>query len=337
MQLPPLQVTRAVIQRYARLMHRYGADLGERPFVVPNATFFPDTFRGDEESVGQLVSRMQEHAGMHDIPIECRVVAPGAPQPAASSCSSGACGVPMTAGGGLERMVDQGESWLLQVPASELKHPVALTTNLARSLAFIFLVETQKEGELLEPPVDITADLIAVSLGFGALMLQGSYIYAKSCGGPQIASVTKIPVAELSIAVGLFAALGEHKLSPALKELEVTQRAGLTEAARLMAANKDVVRAVKKTPDSMSRTEFPLHEGGSFITALLSKLKKKPADESPLDAISAHMDLDDLESLMIDMPPSSRAGRTSQIPPAPDPEKDELKSMVADALKEVRA
>jgi len=337
MQLPPLQVTRAVIQRYARLMHRYGADLGERPLVVPNAKFFPDAFQGDELSVSLLVSRMQEHAGLHDIPVECRVVAPGSPQQQQSSCSSGACGVPMTSGGGLERLVDQGESWLLQVPESELKHSVALTTNLARSLAFIFLVETQKEGELLEPPVDITADLIAVALGFGPLMLQGSYIYAKSCGGPQIASVTKIPVAELSIAVGLFAALGDHKLGPALKELDVTQRAGLAESSRLMAANRDVVTAIKNSPDSMSRTEFPLNEGGSFITGLLSKFKKKPRTDAPLDALSAHMDLDDLESLLIDMPPSSRAGRTSQIPEAPDPEKDEIKNLVTDALKEVRA
>ena len=336
MQLPPLQVTRAVIQRYARLIHRYGDDLGTRPLVVPNSTYFPDTFRGDEESVTLLAQRMQTHAGMADIPIRCRVVTPGTPPAQSSSCNSGTCGVPMTSGSGLERLVDQGESWLLQVPVTEIKHPVALTTNLARSLAFVFLVETQKEDELLEPPVDVTADLLAVALGFGPIMLQGSYIYAKSCGGPQIASVTKIPVAELAVAVALFAALGEHKLGATLKELDITQRAGLTEAARLMTSNKQLISRIRKSPGEMARIDFPLGEARSFISQILSRFRRVPAHQS-LDAIDVHMDLDEVESLLIDMPPSSRAGRTGPRPTASsNPEQEELKSLVAESLKEVR-
>lgn len=335
MQLPPLQATRAVIQRYARLLHRYGNDLGARPLVLPNGTFFPDEFRGDDKSVATLAARMQLHAGMADIPIQCRVVVPGTEEATPSKCGSGGCGVPLNSASGIERLVDQGESWLLQVPSPELRHPVALTTNLARSLAFVFMVETQQEGELLEPPVDISADLIAVALGFGTLMLQGSYIYAKSCGGPQIASVTKIGVSELAVAVALFAHLGGHKISPVLKELEVTQRTLLADAHRLMTLNRTLLSRIQFSPESMARSEFELEETGSFIRQLFTKFSKRPSGAECLYGIDADMELDEVESLLIDMPPSSRAGRTLRPPANPLP--DDLKHIVEDALKEVRA
>lgn len=336
MQLPPLQVSRAVMQRYSRLLSRYRDELGERPLILPNGDFFPDEFVGDSDSVALLAERMQFHAGLHDIPITCRVVTPGTDEAMPSKCGSGGCGVPLTAGSGIERLVDQGDSWLLQVPMPELRHPVALTTNLARSLAFVFMVETQKEGEVLEPPVDISADLVGVALGFGPLLLQGSYIYAKSCGGPQIASVTKIGVSELSIAVALFAHLGGHKLGPALKEIDLTQRTLLADADRLMGLNRNIVMKIKASPKEMARADFRLQETGSFVRELFSKLSKKTAPIESLDAIQADMDLDEVESLLIDMPPSSRAGRTLP-PPNANPEGDELKSLVEDALKQARA
>ena len=349
MQLPPLQATRAVIQRYARLLHRYGEDLGTRPLVLPNGSFFPDAFLGDDKSVATLAARMQLHAGMADIPIQCRVVIPGSAEATPSSCGSGACGVPLSSASGIERLVDQGESWLIQVPAPELRHPVALTTNLARSLAFVFMVETQKEGERLEPPVDVSADLIAVALGFGPLMLQGSYIYAKSCGGPQIASVTKIGVSELAVAVALFAHLGGHKMGPVLKELEVTQRTLLADAHRLMTLNRALLSRIHVAPESIARTEFELEETGSFIRQLFTKFSKRPAGIDSLDGIDANMDLDEVEALLIDMPPSSRAGRTvplradalpsrsDAVRPQSSAVPDDLKNMVEEALKEARA
>src|SRR5690606_9192420 len=205
MQLPPLQVTRAVIQRYARVLARYGDELGQRPLVLPNGDFLPDRFEGDQASLERLVSRLQEHAGMADIPIQATVIPRDADAaPKGGGCSSGACHVPSSTGTGIPRLVDLGDGWVVQVPEQELSHPVALTTNLSRSLAYVFLVETQHEGEIIEPPVDVTADFVAVALGLGALMMQGAYIYAKSCGGPSIASVTKVGVGELAVAFAAF-------------------------------------------------------------------------------------------------------------------------------------
>jgi hypothetical protein len=335
-------VTRAVIQRYARLLDRYKDDLGSRPFVVPNGDFFPDEFVGDEESVKLLVARMLEHAGMVDIPLETRIVNPGTPEAEPSKCSGFSCGAPVTSRLGFERLVDRGDGWILQIPSVELRHPVLLTTNVARSLAFVFMVETQKEGELLEPPVDVSADLIAVALGFGALMLQGSYIYAKSCGGPQVASVTKIGLGELSIAVALFAALDYHRLAPVIKHLDTTQKAVLGDARDLIDANLNLVQQVRDEPHVVSREDFSLEEPRTFLTSLLGKWKKPARAESVnLDKIDASMDLDEVESLLMDMPPSSRAGRPSRPPSRPplnsDKERNELRDLVGEALGQIES
>ncbi len=334
MQLPPAQVTRAVIQRYARIVTRYADDLGDRPLVLPNGDFFPDQFTGDKNSVALLAERMQGYAGLGDIPISTRVVASDSPEPKKSGCGSGACATPQS-GGGFTRLLDEGDAWILQVPAQELRHPVALTTNLARSLAFVFLVETQKEGEVFEPPVDVTADFIAVALGLGPLMLQGSYIYAKSCGGPQIASVTKVGVSELAIAVALFAELGGHDATTAKKSLDLTQRSALSEATRLVRSNKHLLQSLKQDPKSLARGDFRLTEPGAFLSNMLRKFKKQDTAALLNENFDSNMDLAEVEALMMAMPPSSRAGR--RLPQKTDAARDELKGLVAEALNESRA
>jgi hypothetical protein len=204
---------------------------------------------------------------------------------------------------------------------------------LARSLAYIFLVETQREGELLEPPLDVTADFIAVALGFGTLMLQGSYIYAKSCGGPQIASVTKVGVSELSLVVALFAELGGHKLPPALKQLDLTQREALEQAGGLFRANKKLVERMSREPARVAVEKFDLAEPGAFLGAMFKRLSRKPTPARLAD-IDPNLDLEEVESLLIDMPPASQAGRRR----APSSKtSDELRQLVADALTESQA
>lgn len=332
MDLPPPQVIRAVIQRYARLLERYSGDIGDRPLVLPTGEYFPDRYQGDEKSVEVLTARMQRHAGMADIPLVCRVVSPDAEAQKVSSCSSGGCGVPQT-GTGLARLVDEGEFWTLQIPETELKHPVALTTNLARSLAFIFLVETQRDGETFEPPVEVTADFIAVALGFGALMLQGSYIYAKSCGGPQIARVTSVGISELAIAVALFAELGAHKTSGVAKTLGITQQEAFKEALRLVRGNKELVRRLSRDPSRVAREDLHLLSPNAMLSGVLRKFRR--ASDRPSFPSDLHdMNLEDVEALLMEMPPSSRAGRTRSA--AVDPQKEEIKSLVAEALTESR-
>ncbi|HSC87413.1 MAG TPA: hypothetical protein VLC09_09100 [Polyangiaceae bacterium] len=318
MQLPPPQVTRAVIQRFARLRARYGADFGVRPLVLPDASFFPDAFTPDTASLARITRRMQAHAGLRDVPIAAEIVgSDSAPESArGGSCSSGGCAVPASVSSGAPRLIDDGDSWRIQIPELELNHPVALTTNLARSLAFIFLVETQREGERLEPPLDVTADLVATNLGFGPLLLQGSYLYAKSCGGPQIRSFTTVSTSELSLCVALFAAIGRHPLAPAIACLDVTQRAALSAARDLVASNRALVEQLRDAPDATALGLFDLEPPGSFLTNWFRerRLKNQAAHKPDPSLLESAADADDLESLRITMPPSSRAGRKLAAP-----------------------
>ena len=333
MELPSGQVIRAVIQRYARLVARLEDEVGERPMVLPNGTFFPDRFVGDLASVQKLVSRLQAHAGLSDIPIAVSVVSGGTAQ-AGSSCSSGGCGVPTVAAHGLQRLVDEGDAWRLQVLEAEVKHPVVLTTNLSRALAYVFLIETQAEGEIIEPPVDITADMTAVALGLGALMLQGSYIYAKSCGGPSIGRVTKLSCPELAIAFAAFIARGNHPVRAALKELDTTQRALLDNAHTLFESNRDVVNRLRHDPGALAQAPFELHEARPWLARVFTRSKPLP-EQDPLLELAGGADLEELENLLTNMPSSSTARRPSRPPKSPD--QAELKHLVAEAFGPARA
>ncbi len=333
MQLPPEQVIRAVIQRYARLITRLEAELGTRPMVLPTQEFFPDKFQRDEGSLNRLVARMQAHAGIEDIPLSARIVA-GGPEPSAGGCSSGAC-APTTAAGTVERLIDTGDTWILQMPEAELRHPVVLTTNLARSLAFVFLVETRNEDENIEPPMDVTADLTAVALGFGALLMQGSYIYAKSCGGPSIAKVTEMSCSELAVAFSLFIARGKHSVRRALRELDATQQALLGEASDQIDSNRSLVELLQHHPDRLCTGEFDLSPPKSLLQRVFTRKKSRPSSPPPsLEAFEQSADLEELEALLIDMPPASRARRPSR---PPNPERAKLRQLVDDAFESARA
>ena len=310
--------------------------------VLPNGNFFPDRFRGDQRSVQKLVNRMQEHAGIADIPIRVSVVSTDeATSAEASSCSSGGCAMPTIAAHGLERLVDEGDGWRLQMLEAELRHPVVLSTNIARSLAYVFLVETKEEHEVIEPPVDITADMTAVALGLGALLLQGSYIYAKSCGGPSVARVTKMSCPELAIAFAAFIVRGDHSVRAALKELDVTQRDLLSEAHLLFESNRHVVTQLRNSPAKLAQGEIELTEAKAWLSRMFSRRKELP-ERDPLEALAAGAELEELENMLTEMPPSSAARRPSraaslqpgQQRPVPD---DDLKKLVAEAFGSARA
>ncbi len=333
MELPSGQVVRAVIQRYARLLARLGPEFGERPLVLPNGEFFPDRFRGDERSVAKLVARMQSHAGISDIPIQVTLVSDDTGPNSDSSCSTGTCQLPTVTANGVERLLDQGDSWRLQVLEAELRHPVVLSTNIARSLAYVFLMETQEDDEIIEPPVDITADLTAVALGLGSLMLQGSYIYAKSCGGPSVARVTKMSCPELAIAFAAFIVRGNHSVRAVLRELDATQRALLGEAHTLFESNRHIVACLQNDPAKLVAGGFELSDAKPWLSRMFAR--KKPAtQDDPLDSLSSDTDLEELENMLIEMPPSSAARRPSR--PPRDPKRDEIKSLVTEAFRPAR-
>ena len=293
--------------------------------VLPTGDFFPDHFDGDEASVRQLARRMQAHAGIEDIPVEVRVVAmEGASS--GGSCSTGACAAPVASSASeLPRLMDTGEGWVLHVFQPELGHPVVLTTVLGRALAHVFLYETLDEGQSIEAPADVTADLAAVALGLGALLLQGSYIYSKSCGGPSVARATRLGPDELAVAVALFAAVGGHSVRKLTRELDATQQAAFGEAWSWAGANGKLVEALRRDAAAVADGRFDLEEARPWLLRVLGKRKR--GDAAALGELPDDVSVEQLEMMVASAPALRRAQ-----PKAPDPRRDELKALVEEAL-----
>jgi hypothetical protein len=335
MDLPPDPVVRALIQRYAQILRAFGPEIGTRPLVLPTEEFFPDTFKGDQKSLRRLVRRMQRHAGMEDIPIEPVLVGHDdgddhdhgkghacSSQGGGGGCGSGACSVPQANTDSPTRLVDQGDRWKLQMTEAELAHPVAMTTTIARALAFVFLMESRTDDQPLAEPLELTVDLTAVALGFGELMLEGSHIYSKGCGGPSIAKLTALGPTELALVTALFVASGKHSARGLAKHLPPTQREAFDEARALLDSNPSVVELLISNPRRLEDGHFQLGEATSFLSRLFSRKAKTP-DE---------MSLDELEALVARMPTQPKASGTSSRK-----KKDELADLVEQALADARA
>ncbi len=333
MELPPVPAIRAIVERYARLIVKLGDEFGERPLVLPTSQFFPDDFGGGQKSLKRLVGRMKRHAGMSDIPTKTRLVAIDGVSGGAS-CGTGSCGTGSCAPApsDLERLADEGETWRMQVPEPELKHPVVLTTNLARVLSYVFLAEVMPEGEAIEPPADVTADLTAVALGFGVLMLQGSYIYTKSCGGPSIAKVTKLGPGELAIATALFARSGDHSIKAAQRQLDTTQSSLLGEARSWLDSNEELIEGLRRHPQRIAQGKFQLAETQPWLTRVFGGKKRSAAEAAFLSEEGlTDESLGELEDLLATLPDQAST-RVRQR----DPDHEELSDLVASALAESR-
>jgi hypothetical protein len=248
---------------------------------------------------------------------------------AGGGCSSGACATPAAAGdAAIERLVEEGDGWRLNVPAAEVDHPVVLTTTLARTLATIFLLETRAEGEAIEPPVDVTVDVTAVLLGFGVLLLDGSYIYAKSCGGPRVARATRLGPDELGVLTAAFCALGGHSTRAAQKQLEATQKAALSAASEWIDSNRELITTLEKDPARIASGDYALRDPQPWLLRVLGK-KKRAAD--PLEAaLAGDASSEELDSLLAAMPISAAPRERKPR----DPKLDELRALVDEALEE---
>lgn len=349
MLLPPDPVTGVLIQRLGSLYHRLGNEFGDRPLVLPNGAFFPDPFSGDEDSVEMLLRRMQSHAGLSDIPLELRIIAQGCADcdgkcghgdaacgckhgnAAHKSCGTGTCG---SCGPELQepvtdpRLVDLGDGWRIQIPATELANSIVLTANLAKSLGLIFLLDTRPAGQALaESNLDIACETAAVALGFGGLLLAASYVYAKSCGGPRVAQITKLSCGELALLTVLFAQRGGHKVRGLRKLLGVTQASALDEAVELLRNNPSIVEDLRTRPHELAAGNFTLSRDGSFWTRWF---KPKRDDSQPQNA-SAEFDIGELEAALRSRDSVQRAARGA----ASKPQQDDLRELVDEALTEV--
>jgi hypothetical protein len=305
----------SVIERHARLLSLVGAEVGDRPLVLPTAEFFPDRFTGDASSAERLVERMMRHAGLADVPLTTRVVTEDEPSsPHEGGCASG-CAVPFESGVASPRLVDGGDAFVLNVPSAELRHPVVLTTMVARALGHVLLIEAMPPGSTAEAPVELTADYAAVALGFGPLLLEGAYIYSSGCGGPRVARVTCAGLQELAVLTALFVEMGGGSARRVMKELGATQADALAQALDWAKSNHELGRRLTLAPERVAAGDYSLRDPKPWLFRLFGKRRDEGEDALSADLLTPKA-----------KPPAMR-----------DPERDALASLVDEALRTARA
>ncbi len=320
MELPNNEVRRGLVTAYALVLQ--GGELPgleRRPLLLPNGEFFPDLFTGDEASVQRLVDRLLEHAGLSDMAIVARFWGD-----AEASCGTGACGSCAPASAepeSVERLVDAGEHWQINVLPAEVGHPVALTSALSRAIALAVLREADAPPAELE--LDLAVDLTAVALGYGVLLLEGSHIYRKSCGGPSIARTTVLGPTEVALVLALSASVNEQPLRKVSKHLSATQSEAFAEACAWADSNAALAQSLRGDPARIARGEFELKEPSSWLGRWLgSKVRRSPNAESAST----------IEELEAALASGGAVARTSHKPR--DPKLEEIRRLVDEALSE---
>jgi len=324
MELPNNEVRRGLVSAYAHLVNRVevlsvdSLESGARPLVLPNGKFFPDVFTGDEASVQRLLDRLLEHAGLADMAVVARFWGD-----AEASCGTGACGSCAPAQAepeSVERLVDAGEFWQINVLPTEVGQPVALSSALCRAVALAVLREADTPPQ--ELPLDLAVDVTAVALGYGVLLLEGSHIYRKSCAGPSVARTTALGPTEAALVLALSAAVNGQSLRRVSKLLSPTQQEALSEATAWADSNPVLVQSLRADPERVARGEYELKEPSSWLGRWLgSKVKRAPT----LDSAAT---IDELEAALL----AAKPVRASQKPL--DPKLEEIRRLVDEALSE---
>ena len=279
---------------YAKVVRSLGVRTGDPLLILPNGDFFPDRFRGDQGSIEALVARLSGYAGL-DVAVGARLVGAEAEGCGEGSCGTGGCGTsPAPSSGGRTRTLRQDGEWLLEVPAQELADPIVLTARLASALSAVFWMES---GEVNEVSAE-HAEVAAVGLGFGVLLLEASYLYKKSCGGPSVGRATALDCRSLSVLFSLF--LAREGLTPraARAELGATQQALVDSAWLVVDESPTMVGALKNDLDRVAAGRFPLRDGRSWLGRLLGKRKAPNREDEALAALERGASVDELATLL---------------------------------------
>lgn len=266
MELPETRQLRWILRRTAELL-----ELGAEPvrgLVLPTSEFFPDRFDASPASVAALLARVQHHAGLSDLCAELAIVTPEG-EAEVAGCSSGACGGGGAIGARLDRVARMPSGYAIAVGTGEVRHPVALTTALVRSVAFMFLSEVGAYDDTPPHEREPVTDLAAVLLGFGVLAANGSYIYMKGCGGVKVHSATRMTAPEIAVALAVFCRLHGVPDRTAAKHLETTPRELFGEACAWASSNEKVVRLLRSDPELVAADEFTLRETSSWLARAL--------------------------------------------------------------------
>ena len=265
MDLPSDDSLRWLVRTYARLRARHAEAFTAPALLQPTGAFFPDEFRVDAPSVERLLRRLIGYSPVaDDVGIELAFVEPT--EGSGGGCGSSACGP--TGSPGARRTVEElCDGYRVFVAASDVPNPDLLTTSLARAVGALVLHEA---GEDVDPGDD---EVAGVACGFGVLLARGASVWAKSCGGLRMAQATTLSVEEACVALALFVAIHDARVSDARAHLGATQREAFDLAQAWVESNPLLVEALRDRPALLETGLFDLEPVRSLVGRWFHKRK----------------------------------------------------------------
>lgn len=287
MQLPREDRLRWLL-RHAALLLEGGAE-PVRGLVLPTVEFFPDHFDGSPRAVERLLGRVVGHAGLGDLGIR---LGPSEPDPQGEhggQCCGGSCAGGGSAPAPVRRVTERDGGFLVNVGAHEVGQPAVLTTALVRGVSHAFLREADLYRDVDPRQAEAVVDVAGVLLGFGVLLANGAYIYAKGCGGVRVASATALPVEEVTTALALFCQLHDLRPRNVRGHLGTTARALFDEASDWAAANSRVVRLLRADRAVIEADGYSLNEARGWLSRLVGLGRRRGPtvpDEAELERMA---------------------------------------------------
>jgi hypothetical protein len=264
---------RFVVAEYAHVLAEHGEAFEGAALVQPTGEYFPDEFARDVDSVETLLARILSYTPVaEDLPVSLGFVE--GESEGGKGCTSGACST--SSGGGWSRLdgaLDEGDGYRVLVHVADTGNPVRLTTALARGAGAVLLAEA---GE--EPDGDLGArsEIFAVAAGLGVLLLNGSHVFSKGCGGVNVHSGTALSPDELALALALFCAVHGKKKGEAREHLAPTQREAFDAAWAWVASNKRLVAALRTAPETLVDGIFPMEETKGLLGRIFCREETPP-------------------------------------------------------------
>ncbi len=273
------EARRTIVGHLAHMRAEYGEVLGEADLVEPNAEYFPDEFALEPAAIHALMRRVMSYAPLsEDLDVELAFVEAESQGGGGGGCGTGGCST--TKGGTMDvargGAVETNDGYAVLVVAQDVGEPKLLTSTLARSIGRLVLFEADEE---VDPRIEgALSELTAVACGLGTLLLNGSCVYKKGCGGMKRHKGTFLETEEIAFALALFVRAWDKKPGAVRRHLEVTQREAFDAALAFVDGQPNLVRALAERPETLEDGIFELEEKKGLLSRLFSR---KPDDEPP--------------------------------------------------------
>jgi hypothetical protein len=258
--LPPEEALGDLVARYAHVLATCGEAFEGAELVTPTSAHFPDHFGRDMKSLAHLVARVTSYTPLgEDVPLGVALVEDETDD---GHCTSG-CSKAASRIDGVQRL---GDGYRIALPVTELGNATRLVCAIARGVCAAVACEAGLEVEARD--VGVASEVIAVASGFGVVMLEGSHVYAKSCGGPSIHRGTALDTGDLAFLLATFCALSNVSPRAARKHLGATQTEAFDAASAFVSKNVTLVRKLREAPELLETGLVTFESSRGFFSRL---------------------------------------------------------------------